>query len=175
MKNILVVVDMQRDFVDGALGTPEAQAIVPAAAAKIRAFSGDIYVTLDTHFENYLSTSEGRNLPVPHCIRNTPGWRLNDEINAALEGRRYAVVEKPSFGSPELPQLIAESMTGNEALSIELIGLCTDICVVSNALILKANFPEADIRVDAACCAGVTPEKHSAALETMRSCQIGVE
>ena len=175
MKNILVVVDMQRDFVDGALGTPEAQAIVPAAAAKIRAFSGDIYVTLDTHFENYLSTSEGRNLPVPHCIRNTPGWRLNDEINAALEGRRYAVVEKPSFGSLELPQLITESMTGNEALSIELIGLCTDICVVSNALILKANFPEADIRVDAACCAGVTPEKHSAALETMRSCQIGVE
>ncbi len=175
MKNILVVVDMQRDFVDGALGTPEAQAIVPAAAAKIRAFSGDIYVTLDTHFENYLSTSEGRNLPVSHCIRNTPGWRLNDEINAALEGRRYAVVEKPSFGSLELPQLIAESMTGNEALSIELIGLCTDICVVSNALILKANFPEADIRVDAACCAGVTPEKHSAALETMRSCQIGVE
>lgn len=175
MKNILVVVDMQRDFVDGALGTPEAQAIVPAAAAKIRAFSGDIYVTLDTHFENYLSTSEGRNLPVPHCIRNTPGWRLNDEINAALEGRRHAVVEKPSFGSLELPQLIAESLTGNEALSIELIGLCTDICVVSNALILKANFPEADIRVDAACCAGVTPEKHSAALETMRSCQIGVE
>ena len=175
MKNILVVVDMQRDFVDGALGTSEAQAIVPAAVAKIRAFSGDIYVTLDTHFENYLSTSEGRNLPVSHCIRNTPGWRLNDEINAALEGRRYAVVEKPSFGSLELPQLIAESMTGNEALSIELIGLCTDICVVSNALILKANFPEADIRVDAACCAGVTPEKHSAALETMRSCQIGVE
>ena len=175
MKRILIVVDMQRDFVDGALGTPEAQAIVPAAAAKIRAFDGDIYVTLDTHFDNYMNTSEGRHLPVPHCIRNTPGWRLNDEINAALAGRRYTVVEKPSFGSLELPKLSAESMTGDEEMSIDLIGLCTDICVVSNALMLKANFPEADIRVDAACCAGVTPEKHSAALETMRSCQIGIE
>ena len=170
MKNILVVVDMQRDFVDGALGTPEAQAIVPAAAAKIRAFSGDIYVTLDTHFENYLSTSEGRNLPVSHCIRNTPGWRLNDEINAALEGRRYAVVEKPSFGSLELPKVIA----GLEPEAIELVGLCTDICVIANAMILKAAFPEVPISVDASCCAGVTPESHENALKAMKMCQVAV-
>lgn len=173
MKNILVVVDMQKDFVDGALGSAEACAIVPAAARKIAAFEGDIFVTYDTHFENYMDTAEGKKLPVPHCIKGTEGWELNKDIAAALKGKKYTPVEKNTFGSVDLPKLIKKAV-GNEKFTVELIGLCTDICVVSNALLIKANFPEAPISVDAACCAGVTPVKHDAALETMRSCQIDV-
>ena len=173
MKKFLVVVDMQKDFVDGALGSAEALAIVPAAAKKTAAFDGDIFVTYDTHFDDYMNTAEGKKLPVPHCIKGTDGWALNAEIAAALNGKRYTAVEKNTFGSVKLPMLIKDA-AGGEDISIELIGLCTDICVVSNALLLKANFPEADIAVDAACCAGVTPEKHEAALETMRSCQIDI-
>ena len=171
MKQFLIAVDIQKDFVDGALGTPEARAIIAPAAEKIRAFSGPIFATLDTHGDNYLNTAEGRQLPVPHCIRGTEGWQLNDEIRRALEGKNVRLVEKPSFGSLELPELIREA-AGGEPFSVELIGLCTDICVVSNALLLKAFFPEAEIAVDAACCAGVTPASHQAALETMRMCQI---
>ena len=173
MIKMLVVVDMQNDFVDGALGTAEAEAIVPAAAAKIRDFEGEIFVTYDTHFENYMDTAEGKHLPVPHCIRGTEGWKLNPEVAAALDGKKYTPVEKVTFGSVDLPGLIREA-AGGEDFSIELIGLCTDICVVSNALIVKANFPEMPVCVDADCCAGVTPAKHEAALETMRSCQIEV-
>ena len=173
MKNILVVVDMQKDFVDGALGSGEAVAIVPAVVRKIKDFDGDIYVTFDTHFENYMQSAEGKKLPVPHCIKGTDGWALNDDVAAALEGKTYTKVEKITFGSTDLPKLIAAATDG-EDITIELVGLCTDICVVSNALLLKASFPEAPISVDAACCAGVTPEKHEAALETMRSCQIDV-
>ncbi len=171
MKRILVAVDIQNDFVDGALGSAEATAIVPAAAEKIRGFEGDIFVTLDTHFDNYLETSEGRYLPVPHCIKGTEGHRLNSEIAAALENKNAVLVEKYTFGSTKLPELIEKTAKGEE-LMIELIGLCTDICVVSNALILKAAFPEAEISVDPSCCAGVTPELHEAALKTMASCQI---
>ena len=173
MKNILVVVDMQKDFVDGALGSREAVAIVPAVARKIRDFEGDIYVTLDTHFENYMDSAEGKKLPVPHCIKGTDGWKLNADVAAALEGKTYTAVEKITFGSTDLPKLIAAATDG-EDFTVELIGLCTDICVVSNALLIKASFPEMPIAVDPACCAGVTPEKHEAALETMRSCQIDV-
>ncbi len=173
MKRFLVVVDMQKDFVDGALGSKEAAAIVPAAAEKIRTFDGEIFVTYDTHFDNYTETQEGRFLPVPHCIKNKAGWRLDKTVAAALEEKPYTPVEKITFGSTALPELI-ERAAGGEDFSIELIGLCTDICVVSNALLLKACFPEAPIAVDAACCAGVTPEKHEAALETMRSCQIRI-
>ena len=173
MKRILIVVDMQKDFVDGALGTPEAEAIVPAAAEKIRGFDGDVFVTLDTHAENYMDTAEGRYLPVPHCIRGTAGWQLDGEIAAALAGRPYTAVEKPTFGSTALPELIRAAV-GDGEFSLELIGLCTDICVASNALLLKAHFPEAPIAVDSACCAGVSPAKHAAALETMRSCQIEI-
>ncbi len=172
MKQVLIVVDMQKDFVDGALGTAEAAAIVPAAAEKIRRFDGELFVTLDTHHDNYMETSEGRNLPVPHCIKGTPGWELDAQIAAALEGKRYTAVEKPTFGSTALPELIREA--AGEDCAIELIGLCTDICVISNALLLKAHFPECSVAVDAACCAGVTPESHSAALVTMRMCQIQV-
>ena len=173
MKKFLVIVDMQKDFVDGALGSKEACAIVPAAVRKIRTFDGGIFATLDTHFENYMETAEGRKLPVPHCIKDTEGWELDKDIAAALKGKDYVPVEKNTFGSVDLPELIGRAADGEE-FSIELIGLCTDICVVSNALLLKANFPEAAIAVDEKCCAGVTPEKHEAALETMRSCQIDI-
>ena len=157
MKRFLIVVDMQKDFVDGALGSKEAVAIVPAVTEKIRSFDGEVFATLDTHFADYMQTAEGQKLPVPHCIKDTDGWQL----------------EKNTFGSVRLPALLAQA-AGEEAFSVEVIGLCTDICVVSNALLLKANFPETPISVDAACCAGVTPQKHEAALETMRSCQIEV-
>ena len=173
MKRFLVVVDMQNDFIDGALGSAEAAGIVEAAARRIRSFDGEIFATLDTHFENYMDTAEGKKLPVPHCVKGKPGWLLNPAIAAALEEKGCTKVEKRTFGSVDLPQYLRRAAAG-EAFSVELIGLCTDICVVSNALLLKACFPEADITVDAACCAGVTPEKHAAALETMRSCQIDV-
>lgn len=174
MKHYLVVVDMQKDFVDGALGTKEAVAIVPDVAKKIADFKGAIFATLDTHFKNYMQTAEGRKLPVPHCIKGTEGWALDKTVAAALEQKGYTPVEKLTFGSVDLPAMIRKA-AGDEDFTIELIGLCTDICVVSNALLLKASFPEVEIAVDAACCAGVTPEKHEAALETMRSCQIEVK
>lgn len=173
MKNILVVVDMQKDFVDGALGSREAVAIVPAVADKIRAFDGLIFVTLDTHFENYMQTAEGKKLPVPHCIKGTDGWSLEKAVYEALRGKEVVSVEKSTFGSTRLPALI-ENAVGADDFSVELIGLCTDICVVSNALLLKAFFPDKEISVDASCCAGVTPESHDAALSTMQSCQITI-
>ena len=173
MKKFLIVVDMQKDFVDGALGTKEACAIVPAAVKKIGAFDGDIFATFDTHYENYMDTAEGRKLPVPHCIKGTDGWQLDKNIAAALAKKKFVPVEKKTFGSVDLPELVRKAADGEE-FTIELIGLCTDICVISNALLLKANFPEAAIAVDEKCCAGVTPEKHNSAIETMRSCQIDI-
>lgn len=173
MKHILIVVDIQKDFVDGALGTAEAVAMLDCAATKIRDFDGPIFVTYDTHFDNYMETAEGHKLPVPHCIKGTSGWELNERIAAALEGKVFTAVEKLTFGSVELPDLLKNSV-GDGDFDITLIGLCTDICVVSNALILKANFPEREIYVDSSCCAGVTVESHNAALTTMRMCQINV-
>ena len=173
MKHFLIVVDMQKDFVDGSLGTPEAAAIVPKVIEKIRGFDGELFVTYDTHFDDYLDTAEGRKLPVPHCIYGTVGWELCDGVREAVEELPHIKVQKYSFGSTTLPHLINEFADG-EDFSLELIGLCTDICVVSNALLLKAHFPEAPIRVDASCCAGVTPELHRAALQTMQSCQIDI-
>lgn len=173
MKQILIVVDVQKDFVDGALGTPEAVAIVPAVCERIRSFEGEILVTYDTHTVDYLSTAEGRKLPVPHCIKDTDGWQLDAAVAAALAERGYRTVEKPTFGSTALPALVAEVAAG-EKFEVTLVGLCTDICVVSNALLLKAHFPEAPIRVEGALCAGVTPDSHAAALQTMKMCQIDV-
>ena len=173
---ILVVVDMQNDFVSGALGTPEAREIVPCVVGRVveGLNRGEtILFTRDTHEEDYLGTQEGRKLPVPHCIRGTAGWQLDATVAAALQARDYTAVEKPTFGSVVLPGLM-EKAAGGERFTIEMAGLCTDICVVSNALLLKAYFPEAPISVDAACCAGVTPESHRAALATLRSCQIDV-
>lgn len=177
MKHVLIVVDMQTDFVDGALGTPEAVAILENVTAKIKAYAHDpdgvIFVTYDTHAEDYMTTSEGKHLPVPHCIKGTAGWELHPTVAAALEDVTYTSVEKPTFGSVALPALVKEAAAGD--FTVELIGLCTDICVVSNTLLLKANFPEIPISVDAACCAGVTPETHKAALTTMGMCQIEVK
>ena len=173
MRKILVVIDMQNDFIDAALGTKEAAAIVDAVCAKIRSYPAEnVYATLDTHAENYMDTQEGHYLPVPHCIRGTDGWKLNPEIAQVLTGAH--IYEKPTFGSVALAEDLQE-LARNEDIELELVGLCTDICVVSNALLIKAFMPEVKISVDAGCCAGVTPEKHLAALETMRSCQIQVE
>ncbi len=172
MRKILVVVDMQNDFVDGALGTPEAVSIVPAVRNRILQYpEEDRYATMDTHGENYEKTQEGANLPVRHCIRGTEGWKLVPQIDSLIpENHR---IYKPSFGSEELAQdMKALAETGGEELRIELIGVCTDICVVSNALLLKAALPEVRVTVDPACCAGTTPEAHEAALLTMRSCQV---
>lgn len=174
MIKILVVVDMQKDFVDGSLGSGEAAAIIPAVVKKIKNFDGKIFVTFDTHFENYMDTSEGKNLPVPHCIKGTDGWKLDKNVAEALNGKDFSIIEKNTFGSVKLPELLKET-TGEEDFTVEFIGLCTDICVVSNVLIIKANFPEKEISVDSSCCAGVTPAKHEAALETMRSCQIVIK
>ena len=170
MKKTLIVVDMQKDFIDGALGTKEAVDILPKTVDKISSFEGTIIATLDTHFENYLDSAEGKKLPVPHCIKNTEGWRLSPQIAAAIEGKDHYVIEKNTFGSKELPFLL-EKLADGEELSIELIGLCTDICVISNALLLKAFFPESTVTVDPDCCAGVTPALHDAAMAVLASCQ----
>ena len=164
----LIVVDMQNDFIDGSLGTPEAVSIVPAVAEKIKGFSGHIIFTQDTHFSDYMNTQEGKNLPVEHCLQDTDGWKIRAELLEAAAGKDYEVLSKYTFGSDQLPGMIRDPE------SIEIIGLCTDICVISNALILKAFFREVPMSTDAACCAGVTPQKHEAALEVMRSCQIEV-
>ena len=170
MKKALILIDLQNDFIDGALGTPEAEAIVPAVLEKLRNYPpAAVFATMDTHGPEYLSTQEGRRLPVEHCIKGTKGWLLREEIAEKLTEAR--IFEKPTFGSLRL----AEALKAEPELEeVELVGLCTDICVVSNALLLKAFLPEIAITVDPACCAGVTPEKHLAALETLRSCQIAV-
>ena len=175
-KKLLIVVDMQNDFIDGALGTAEAQAIVPAVIDRInecRQAGWTLIATLDTHGENYMDTPEGKKLPVPHCIKGDEGWQLRADIAEAL-GEDCIRVEKPTFGSIQLPWIVADLTQGDDPVTIELLGLCTDICVVSNALLLKAHFLDANIAVRRACCAGVTPATHEAALATMGCCQIDV-
>lgn len=167
MSKVLIVVDMQNDFVDGALGTKEAEQIVPAVVSKVKAAVAnniDVIFTKDTHYSDYLSTSEGKNLPVEHCIKGSDGW----ELIPSLQEYAVKVIEKNTFGGVNLPKEV-ESYD-----EIELVGLCTDICVISNALLLKAHFPEKDISVDASCCAGVTPQSHGNALEAIKMCQIKV-
>lgn len=173
MEKILVVIDMQNDFIDGSLGTKEAEAIVPNVINKIKEYEPkNIYATRDTHYENYLETSEGRLLPVAHCIEDSYGWQIKDEIMQALPEAK--IIDKITFGSTDLADVLF-ARNDKTKLEIELIGLCTDICVVSNALLLKAKMPETHISVDSSCCAGVTPESHEAALVTMRMCQIEVK
>lgn len=172
MQDILIVVDMQNDFIDGALGTAEAVAIVPKVVEKVRGFKGTVIFTRDTHDENYMQTQEGRNLPVPHCIKGSRGW----EVCPALEPLRTGLtIDKPTFGSAELGRLLLELDAKEPVGSITLVGLCTDICVISNALIAKAFLPEVPVTVDAACCAGVTPESHRNSLSAMRMCQVRIE
>ena len=171
MKKAIVVVDMQKDFIDGALGTKEAQEMLPRMEAKLSAAQAagtKIVFTMDTHGEDYLATQEGRRLPVPHCIRGTEGWEIAASLQPFVRAAA-AVVEKPAFGSTELPALL------EDCDEIELVGLCTDICVISNALVLKAFYPEKKISVDASCCAGVTPESHAEALRAMKMCQVDVK
>ncbi|MBQ8014745.1 MAG: cysteine hydrolase [Clostridia bacterium] len=166
----LIVVDMQNDFIDGALGTKEAVAILPAVKEKILSFDGRVLFTRDTHEADYLSTQEGGNLPVEHCIKGTDGWQIHPELDAL---RIEEPIDKPTFGSVALGQLLKAYDTYDEKIeSITLIGLCTDICVISNAMLIKAFLPETPIFVDAACCAGVTPENHERALDAMAICQI---
>ena len=172
MRKVLVVVDMQKDFVDGALGSKEAVAIVDNVVNKINEFDGEIIVTYDTHQDNYMETREGKYLPVPHCIEGTSGWSLNEKVERAILGKGATRIEKPTFGSVKLVDLFRDGDEKNT--EVTLIGLCTDICVVSNAMLLKANYPEMDIIVDSSCCAGVTVESHNAALTTMKMCQIDV-
>ena len=172
---VLVVVDMQNDFIDGALGTKEAAAIVPKVAEKIRNFDGEVLYTRDTHTENYLETQEGKKLPVVHCVKGTKGWELHPRIEAL---RKDEPIDKPTFGSAQLGRLLRmkdeeyklRAMGGLE--SVTFVGLCTDICVISNGMILKAAYPETPITVEGSCCAGVTPESHNNALEAMKMCQI---
>ncbi len=168
---VLVVIDMQNDFIDQALGTKEAVGIVENVAKKIKEFDGQVIYTKDTHRENYLDTQEGKNLPVTHCIRGSEGW----QISAALPVAEDAIIfEKPTFGSKELGQYLEDLAKDKDIDEIEVIGLCTDICVISNALLIKAFLPEVKITVDSACCAGVTPKSHKNALEAMKMCQINV-
>ena len=171
-EKVLLVVDMQNDFIDGSLGSQDAQRIVQNVVAKINAWDGAVVATLDTHAENYLDTLEGKKLPVSHCIKNTNGWKLNPQVEKALNAKNAKLVEKGTFGCVSLGKLLRESL--GTPVKIQVCGLCTDICVVSNALLLRAEFPGTPMAVCADCCAGVTPEKHQAALNVMASCQIDV-
>ena len=172
MQKILLVVDMQNDFIDGALGTAEAEKIVPLVKEKIEGFDGTVLFTRDTHLDNYMETQEGKRLPVPHCIKGTEGWQIRKELDAL---RTTEAIDKLTFGSSELGQLLVKKNEEEPIESITVIGLCTDICVISNALLAKAFLPEAEIRVDAKCCAGVTPQSHENALNAMSVCQIVIE
>lgn len=175
MKKVLVVVDMQKDFVDGSLGTKEAVAIVDAVVEKVKNFDGEVIFTRDTHFDNYMDLQEGKHLPVVHCVKDTEGWELIPALESIRKEKNCRCFDKPTFGSTELAEALKKEYEAGELESVELIGICTDICVVSNGLLIKAYMTELPVFVDSACCAGVTPEKHEAALETMRSCQIQVK
>ena len=168
----LIIVDMQKDFINGSLGTEEAEKIVPEVIKKIKEFDGTILATRDTHGEDYLDTQEGKKLPVVHCIKGSAGWELPEEIKCLI---KEPPIDKETFGSTELPKWLKNYEKQQEKIdSITLVGLCTDICVISNAMILKAYYPEIPIIVDASCCAGVTTESHRQALSAMKMCQIEV-
>ena len=169
MKKILVVVDMQNDFIDGALGTPEAVAIRPYVKEKIESFDGEVLFTRDTHAENYMETQEGKNLPVPHCIKDTNGWQI---CPALEELRKTDAIDKVTFGSKDLVDVLKKEESIDE---ITFVGLCTDICVISNVMVVKAFYPEIPLIVDAKGCAGVTVSSHLNALEAMKMCQINVK
>ncbi len=172
MNKKLIMIDIQNDFVTGVLGTKEAQQMLPRLMEKAGSFQGEILMTQDTHFENYLETQEGKLLPVSHCIKGTKGWELVPELEELRQQRKAKVFQKSCFGSIRLAEDLKAAYEEGQLDGVELAGLCTDICVVSNALLIKAFLPEIPVIVDAGCCAGVTVEKHMAALEVMRSCQV---
>lgn len=172
MGKVLVVVDMQNDFIDGALGTKEAVSIVPAVKKKIEEFDGRVIFTRDTHEVNYLETQEGKNLPVEHCIRGTYGWEIRKELE---ELRKTEAIDKVTFGSSELGELLLKMDAEEKIEDLTFVGLCTDICVISNVMIAKAFLPEVPIIVDAKCCAGVSVESHENALSAMAVCQVKIE
>lgn len=174
MNRYLIVVDMQNDFIDGTLGTKEAQTIVENVAAEAEAFDGTVLFTRDTHHENYMETQEGKHLPVLHCIEGTHGWNICARLEGIRTAKSCPVFDKPSFGSMELADYLRKRNAVNPIDEIELVGLCTDICVISNALLLKAVLPETKLSVRKSCCAGVTPESHEAALCSMASCQVEI-
>lgn len=165
---LLIVVDMQNDFIDGALGSEEAVKIVPYVKSLIENFDGQIFFTRDTHYENYMETQEGKNLPVPHCVFGTDGWQIHPELEAL---RKTDAVDKLTFGSKELVELLKDK---NNIESITFVGLCTDICVISNVMLVKAFYPEIPLIVDAKGCAGVTIDSHKTALEAMKAVQVRV-
>ena len=171
---LLIVIDMQNDFIDGAFGTKEAVAIVPKVAEKIakwRSEGGEVVFTRDTHQKEYLQTQEGKNLPVVHCVEGTDGWQISKDLPVSDDDK---IINKPTFGSKELGLYLEELAKENTIDEIEVIGLCTDICVISNALLIKAFLPEIPVTVDSSCCAGVTPKSHDTALEAMKMCQINI-
>ena len=174
MNDILVVVDMQKDFIDGALGTPEAQAILPAVVEYARGFEGQVVFTRDTHTEDYMNTQEGSRLPVPHCVKSTPGWQLAPALQAIADEDACPVFDKPTFGSTALAHWLAARHAETPITRVVLVGLCTDICVISNALCIKAALPEVPVAVVERCCAGVTPVSHDNALAAMKMCQVDV-
>ncbi len=171
MKKLLLIIDMQNDFIDGSLGTKEAEEIVKNVAEKAASFDGDVIFTRDTHFENYLDTEEGKNLPVKHCIKGTAGWEICDALKNTEVYKKSRIIDKLTFGSSELAGVISEEKPDE----VYIVGLCTDICVISNAMIVKAFSPETVITVYSDCCAGVTPESHQNALNAMKMCQVIVK
>ncbi|SFR91767.1 cysteine hydrolase family protein [Anaeromicropila populeti] len=174
MNTLLVVIDMQKDFIDGSLGTSQAVELVPKVIQKIKEHNGELVFTRDTHEKNYLNTQEGYYLPVEHCIKGTAGWQLEEEIGRLAQERNSVILDKPSFGSMELAEYLKKVVESKGVEEVQLIGLCTDICVISNAMILKAALPEVKVSVDGSCCAGVTVESHQKALEAMKMCQIQI-
>lgn len=175
MRNdILIVVDMQVDFVNGSLGSDEAETVVKSVVKKVETFEGRVIFTQDTHGKNYKDTQEGKKLPIQHCIKDTPGWEIIPELRHFIAEHHTEVYEKSTFGSDKLARRLLDMNQERKIDSITIVGLCTDICVVSNAILLKTFLPETPIIVDSGCCAGVTKEHHEAALETMKSCQIEV-
>ena len=171
MHDILIVVDMQNDFINGALGTNEAVKILPKVKNLIQNFSGKVFYTRDTHYDNYLETKEGKNLPVTHCVKNTYGWQITSEFDGL---KCDAIIDKPTFGSLELVNLLLKENDVEAINSVTLCGLCTDICVISNAMLIKSALLDSEIVVDSNCSAGVTIESHLNALNAMKSCQIKI-
>jgi nicotinamidase-related amidase len=176
MENMLVVIDMQNDFINGSLGSKEAEDILPKVIDKIVNFDGSVVYTRDTHLDNYLDTEEGKNLPVMHCIKDTPGWKLQESIDQLRVEKKSKIFDKSTFGSKELAQYVTSfSRIFGGIKSIEICGLCTDICVITNALLIKAFMPNTPIIVDSSCCAGVTPQSHQNALKAMEMCHITIK